>query len=128
MENQIKVFKFGGASVKDTKAVLNVIKILSQYNEFPLLVIVSAMGKTTNKLEEIFECFIQNEQAGFLTKIEELEEFHYKIIHELFEGESLANIKSELLSDFKKIRDFLKVSMYVSDIIRKKIIPLSLIQ
>jgi len=106
MEKPIKVFKFGGASVKETKAVLNVIKILSQYREYPLLVIVSAMGKTTNKLEGIFESFIQNDQSGFTTKTEELEEFHYKIIHELFEGESLANIKSELLSDFKKIRDF----------------------
>lgn len=106
MEKPIKVFKFGGASVKDTKAVLNVIKILSQYRESPLLVIVSAMDKTTNKLEGIFESFIQNNQTEFLAKIEELEEFHHKIIHELFEGESLANIKSELSTNFKKIRDF----------------------
>ena len=111
MEKPIKVFKFGGASVKDTEAVLNVIKILSQYKESPLLVIVSAMGKTTNKLEEIFECFLQNEEAGFLTKVTELEEFHYTIIDELFDGDSLAGIKSELSDEFKSIRDFYRNSV-----------------
>ena len=106
MEKPIKVFKFGGASVKDTEAVLNVIKILSKYKESPLLVIVSAMGKTTNKLEEIFECFLQNEQAGFLAKVTELEEFHYTIIDELFDGDSLTEIRNELSNEFKSIRDF----------------------
>ena len=111
MEKPIKVFKFGGASVKDTEAVLNVIKILSKYKESPLLVIVSAMGKTTNKLEEIFECFLQNEEAGFLAKVTELEEFHYTIIDELFDGDSLTEIRNELSNEFKSIRDFYRNSV-----------------
>ena len=49
----MEVFKFGGASVKDASAVRNVGSILSRYEGQKLIVVVSAMGKTTNKLEDI---------------------------------------------------------------------------
>ena len=47
----MKVFKFGGASVKDANAVINVSEILTLYAGQQIIVVVSAMGKTTNKLE-----------------------------------------------------------------------------
>jgi aspartate kinase len=47
----MKVFKFGGASVKDAEAIRNVGSILLRYEHERVLVVVSAMGKTTNKLE-----------------------------------------------------------------------------
>ena len=47
------VFKFGGASVKDAKAIRNVSNILNNYKEEKIIVVFSAMGKTTNLLEKI---------------------------------------------------------------------------
>ncbi len=49
----MKVFKFGGASVKDAAGVRNVAKVLSHFPNDDLLIVVSAMGKTTNALEEV---------------------------------------------------------------------------
>jgi aspartokinase len=53
----MKVFKFGGASVKDAKAVRNVQSVLSLYNDDSLLVVISAMGKTTNALELVWRAW-----------------------------------------------------------------------
>ncbi|MCB0783127.1 MAG: aspartate kinase, partial [Flavobacteriales bacterium] len=49
----MKVFKFGGASVKDAEGVRNVAQVLRHFPDDELLVVVSAMGKTTNALEEV---------------------------------------------------------------------------
>ena len=49
----IKVFKFGGASVKDADSIKNMSSILKQYQNESLVVVVSAMGKTTNLLESL---------------------------------------------------------------------------
>ena len=59
MNSAIHVFKFGGASVKDANAVLNVVELIKKHDRFKLVVVVSAMGKTTNKLEHIFNSFIK---------------------------------------------------------------------
>ena len=47
----MKVFKFGGASIKDASSIKNILKIISIYNDEKLIIVVSAMGKTTNALE-----------------------------------------------------------------------------
>ncbi|MBQ6237919.1 MAG: aspartate kinase [Bacteroidales bacterium] len=49
----MKVFKFGGASVNSAEAIRNVAEIVRQYLETPLVVVISAMGKTTNLLEKV---------------------------------------------------------------------------
>jgi aspartate kinase len=49
----MNVFKFGGASVKDAEGVRNVARVLGQFPDDDLLIVVSAMGKTTNALEEV---------------------------------------------------------------------------
>lgn len=51
----MKVFKFGGASVKDAEGIRNVGRILQMFENENIVIIVSAMGKTTNALEQIAE-------------------------------------------------------------------------
>jgi len=80
----MKVFKFGGASVKNADAVKNVASILSLYEGQKLTVIVSAMGKTTNKLEEIVTALKDKNRKNFVSLVEELELFHEAILAELF--------------------------------------------
>ena len=55
----IKVFKFGGASIKDVQSIKNVGEILQQYDADSLVIIFSAIGKVTNMLEEIVVEFIE---------------------------------------------------------------------
>ena len=53
----MQVFKFGGASVKDSKGVKNVALILQKFANQDLVVVISAMGKTTNALERVLTAF-----------------------------------------------------------------------
>ena len=82
----MKVFKFGGASVKDANAVINVSEILTLYAGQQIIVVVSAMGKTTNKLEEILHSIQVQDRTKFEQEIDELQSYHHAIIHELFKG------------------------------------------
>ena len=59
----MQVFKFGGASVKDAEAVKNVAEILKKYAVKETIVVVSAMGKTTNGLEELVNSFFYHFKA-----------------------------------------------------------------
>ena len=56
----MEVFKFGGASVKDAQGVKNVANIIQQHQDKKLLVVVSAMGKTTNLLEKLVQAYFSN--------------------------------------------------------------------
>ncbi|MCK5846981.1 MAG: aspartate kinase [Bacteroidales bacterium] len=76
----MKVFKFGGASVKSAKAVRNVGDIISDYNGQKMVVVVSAMGKTTNALEKILKA----DSKDFDILITAVENFHNSIINKLF--------------------------------------------
>ena len=89
MTSNIKVFKFGGASVKDAEAIRNVAKILKGFAGEKLVIVVSAMGKTTNALEDVVAAHAaQNGKAFEL--LEGIKQFHYKIAVELFgEDETL---------------------------------------
>ncbi|MDP4760698.1 MAG: aspartate kinase [Crocinitomicaceae bacterium] len=78
------VFKFGGASVRDAAAIQNVASILSLYPGKKLTVVVSAMGKSTNKLEEIVEALETKNHKLFSGLVDELEEFHMDIMAALF--------------------------------------------
>lgn len=75
------VFKFGGASVKNADAVRNVSEILRKYEGENLVVVVSAMGKTTNALEEIHR--LRFEGRDCRDKLRDVSEFHDEIISEL---------------------------------------------
>ena len=78
----MRVFKFGGASVKDAPSVRNVLDIISKYNDQPLVVVVSAMGKTTNKFENLVNAHFQKEPTDAI--LEDLRSCHGEIVKELF--------------------------------------------
>lgn len=80
----MKVFKFGGASVKDAGAIKNVSEILRLFNNDKLLIVVSAMGKTTNAMEIVVEALCKRDKSTFDAKINELKSFHYTILDQLF--------------------------------------------
>jgi aspartate kinase len=79
----MKVFKFGGASVKDADAVKNVSRVMSFYKNEPLIVVVSAMGKTTNALERLVNAWFYK-SSDPLEILAEVKDYHYKILHQLF--------------------------------------------
>lgn len=78
----IKVFKFGGASVNSASAVKNMASIVQQYGEAPLVVVVSAMGKTTNALEKLVPGICSSEDRPIL--MQELIDYHLSIVRQLF--------------------------------------------
>ncbi len=79
----MKVFKFGGASVKDESAVRNLASIAKSYSGDKLIVVISAMGKTTNTLERLTDAFYsQNGNAEAILK--EVRDYHFGIIEGLF--------------------------------------------
>lgn len=83
-----KVFKFGGASVKDAQAVRNLAEIVQTYNNDSLVIIVSAMGKTTNALETLLTSATSN-ASNFGQLMAGLRQYHYRITSELFGAEHI---------------------------------------
>lgn len=81
----MKVFKFGGASVKDAEAVRNVANILRSYANEPVLVVVSAMGKTTNALEALAHAHYNNDKENKQKLYKEIKHFHDQIINGLLQ-------------------------------------------
>ena len=79
----MKVFKFGGASVKDADSVRNVANVLNHFPGEEILIVVSAMVKTTNALENVVQLFF-NGKEGALELLQEIKEDHLNIIRELF--------------------------------------------
>lgn len=81
------IFKFGGASVKDADGVKNVANIVRDYKKGNLLIVISAMGKVTDKLEKLTQAFLsQNNEAHAI--FDEIKHFHFNIIDELFQGKA----------------------------------------
>lgn len=81
--SKLKVFKFGGASVKDAKSVINVSGILDLYKKSEIIVVVSAMGKITNLMEELVDAYWNNDIEGVNNLFNNYKNFHLKIINEL---------------------------------------------
>jgi aspartate kinase len=100
----MKVFKFGGASVKDAAAVRNVGTIVGQYPT-PLLVVVSAMGKTTNALEEVFH--LAYSRQNFLPALQASQNYHLQIVDDLFPDKHHP-VFSTLRSYFKALETYLE--------------------
>ena len=78
----MKVYKFGGASVRNADGVRNLRKIID--DEQNLFIIVSAMGKTTNALEKVFEGLQKGDKQLSLEHVESLRKYHAEIIDELW--------------------------------------------
>ena len=79
----MKVFKFGGASVKDSSGVKNVAIILQKYIQQEVLVVISAMGKTTNALEKVLNLF--HAQGDYHSELTTLKQYHSRIMQDLFD-------------------------------------------
>ncbi|MBI2259030.1 MAG: aspartate kinase [Flavobacteriia bacterium] len=77
------IFKFGGASVKDADSIKNVLSILKKYPEKKIIVIVSAIGKTTNNLEKIYQSILNKDKVEFELAINLFYNEHLKIINDL---------------------------------------------
>lgn len=84
----MNVFKFGGASVKDADAVRNVTEIIRLFEGKKLLIVISAMGKTTNALEIVVDALWKRNKQVFDDKIAELKLFHFTIADQLFSSSS----------------------------------------
>ena len=78
----MKVFKFGGASVKDADSVKNVAKVLESQGFENCLLVVSAMGKTTNALEKVVEYYFKKED--YQAEVEKIKQSHLEITKGLF--------------------------------------------
>jgi aspartate kinase len=85
----MKIFKFGGASVKDADGVKNVAKILTDHSGENLVVVISAMGKSTNHLEKIVNACVHS-TGETATLIKELKDYHYSILTHLETSNSTA--------------------------------------
>ena len=84
MIQNLKVFKFGGASVADAAAIKNVAGILKEYKSQPIVIVISAMGKTTNALEEVVNAHVSN-SPDTMTIYNKVKEKHYNIMNDLFD-------------------------------------------
>ncbi len=99
----MRVFKFGGASVKSAEAINNLYRILEKYKNEELVIVVSAMGKTTNAMEEIVDaCFFYPEKVQ--EKIQFVYNYHKIILEELFPDKENA-VFSEIEKLFAQIKE-----------------------
>ena len=78
------VFKFGGASVKDAGGIINLASVVKKYTGDQLLIVVSAMGKTTNALESLTRAYVDQSDNMHLI-YEGIKQYHFDILHELFD-------------------------------------------
>ena len=100
----MKVFKFGGASVKDAAGVRNVASVLKHFALDDLLIVVSAMGKTTNALERVVWDYTDGRDAEAI--VQELETAHRTVLQEVAPDDT--NAKAALESQFLALRALLK--------------------
>ena len=101
----MRVFKFGGASVRDAENVKNVCDVLRKVGYEDSLIIASAMGKTTNALEVVVHNYFQN-RFDLAESVDVVKDYHYNIVRELFPNEDHA-IYTSLQELFEEITYFL---------------------
>lgn len=97
----MKIFKFGGASVKDAAAIRNLATILQSYRDEELVVVISAIGKTTNALEEVVRTYFSGDEALW-KHIETIKSEHFAIIDELF-PDTESPVRSEVNEEFERL-------------------------
>lgn len=104
-----KVFKFGGASVKDADSVRNLKSIIEREDRDNLLIVISAMGKTTSIIEKTLKLFRDNDGHLEITALRELMCYHEDIMTDLFKGntqhpvfDTVANIFIDLFCNLQE--------------------------
>ena len=99
----MRIYKFGGASVKDADGVKNLITILNYLGSEKTLIVVSAMGKTTNSLELVVKNYFENKEE-LQYSLNEVFNFHNKILAGLFN-----NKKEQIFYDVKEVFENLRI-------------------
>jgi len=99
----MKVFKFGGASVKDSSGIRNLAKILSG-EKSPLVVVVSAFGKTTNSLEKVLKAWLDGKEH-YIEFLDNVYNEHLMAINGLFLNDS--EIKGKIDNSFAILKEHL---------------------
>ncbi|MFN4027358.1 MAG: aspartate kinase [Flavobacterium sp.] len=82
----MRIFKFGGASVKDAEGIKNVFSVLEKVGHEDTLLVISAMGKTTNALEVVIKNYFEKSNE-LHSSLQEVKKYHYQILMDLFEDE-----------------------------------------
>lgn len=82
----MRIFKFGGASVKDADGIKNVLDVLQKVGFEDVLLVVSAMGKTTNAMEIVIKNYFEKSN-GLLSAIQDVKKHHNQILLDLFDNE-----------------------------------------
>lgn len=83
----MRIFKFGGASVKDADGIKNVYDVLQKAGYEDVLLVVSAMGKTTNALEVVIKNYFEKSNE-LNSSVQEIKKYHNQIVLDLFENEN----------------------------------------
>ena len=104
----MKVYKFGGASIKDYKSVKRLARIIRKHNHDEMVLIVSAMGKTTNSMEDFVLSYTKSFK-NLKNKLELIKSFHKDIVKDLFTKNRQSVLKI-IDSVFNEIDKFLKLN------------------
>ncbi len=102
----MKVLKFGGASIKDAQGFRNVVDIIRRHAPVPSLVVVSALGKTTNRLEELASAFFEG-KAETMDLFVAIREAHRAILRDLM-PEDYADFSCETEKMFSRLEHYLQ--------------------
>ncbi len=97
----MKVYKFGGASVRNADGVRNLQQIIG--DEQHLFIIVSAMGKTTNALEKVFEGLQKGDRQLSMEHITALRQYHAEIIDDLWHGATTLATVEQLFVELERV-------------------------
>ena len=98
-----KIFKFGGASVKNSDAIINLKEIVSLHKEGLTVIVLSAIDKTTNQLEKIWKSYLSNDVDSAIQKTNKCIDFHNEIIDHL-----LLNKDEDFVTQFNSLSNELK--------------------
>ena len=92
----MRIFKFGGASVKDANGVRNLTKVLQQEGSENTLVVISAMGKMTNAFEEVIDAYFYKSDT-LRTKLAQVENYHKDMMGDLLESDNEIHTQVDIL-------------------------------
>ncbi|MGB5430172.1 aspartate kinase [Eudoraea sp.] len=101
----MRVFKFGGASVKDAEGIINLVKVLKETGHQNTFLVVSAMGKMTNAMEAVVKAYF-DKQVGLKNALDEVVLYHQTILEALFEDKKHPVYQKVNLL-FEEVRGFL---------------------
>ena len=102
----MQILKFGGASVKDADGVRNLEKVLNVVGTKKILIVISAMGKTTNAMEKVIDHYF-NSKHELQSSIQDVKKYHNAILLDLFENEAHEVFKA-VSNLFQELSDFFK--------------------